>query len=196
MANPSSSTELLKRDDCLLVVIDMQAKLLPEIVGAAEVVRSCRRMVRAAGVLGVPVIYTEQYPRGLGPTVAELATWIGDGGPIEKTAFGCYDCAEFAQRVAEVGKRTLLLCGIEAHICVCQTALQSLSRGHRVYLLEDAIGARSSPAREVGIARMRVAGALPSHTEMAIYELLGAAATTEFRAILPIIKEEASPSAA
>jgi nicotinamidase-related amidase len=139
----------------------------------------------------VPVLFTEQYPKGLGPTVPGLASLFGETRPIAKTAFGCYGCDEFADAIDRLGRRSVLLCGIEAHICVYQTAAQALERGAAVYVLEDAVGARGEEARQIGFARMRAAGAVPAHTEMAIYELLGAAATPDFRAILPIIKEEA-----
>lgn len=186
----SAVRRLLSRDQAVLLVVDMQEKLLPAIAGADRILRSCRRIVRAAQTLGLPVLFTEQYPRGLGRTVPGLAALFGESPAIEKTAFGCFDCAEFVDAIERTARHALLLCGIEAHICVYQTALQALGRGLDVYLLEDAVGARSDEARQVGLARLHAAGAVPSHTEMAIYELLGAAATPEFRAILPIIKEE------
>ena len=186
-----AARRLLRRDQAVLLVVDMQAKLVPAIADAGRIVRGCRRAVRALDVLRVPVLFTEQYPRGLGPTVPELAGLFGERRPVEKTAFGCYDCPEFVDALAATGRRDLLLCGIEAHICVYQTALQALARGFAVYLLEDAVGARTEEARRVGLERLHAAGAVPSHTEMAIYELLGAAGTPEFRAVLPVIKEEA-----
>ncbi len=185
------AARLLRRGDALLVVIDMQARLAPAIAGAPAFVRACRRAVRAFDLLGEPVLFTEQYPQGLGPTVSELAELFGERRPISKTSFGCFDCAEFAQAVEQTGRRSLLLCGIEAHICVYQTALQALSRGFAVYLLADAVGARTEEARRLGLERLLAAGAVASHTEMVIYELLGAAGTPEFRSILTVIKEEA-----
>jgi nicotinamidase-related amidase len=182
----------LRREDALLVVVDMQARLVPVIAEEAALVRSCRRAVRALDLLGVPAIFTEQYPQGLGPTVPSLAELLQGRQPISKTCFGCFDCAEFAGAVEQTGRRALLLCGIEAHICVYQTALQALRRGYAVHILEDAIGARTAQARCVGLRRLQVVGALPSHTEMAIYELLGAAGAPEFRSVLTVIKEEAA----
>ena len=169
----------------------MQARLVPAIAGAPALVRACRRAVRAFDLLGEPVMFTEQYPQGLGSTVPELAGLFGERVPISKTCFGCFDCAEFAEGVEQTGRQTLLLCGIEAHICVYQTALQALRRGFAVYLLADAVGARTVEARRLGLERLQVAGAVASHTEMAIYELLGAAGTPEFRSVLNVIKEEA-----
>jgi nicotinamidase-related amidase len=188
-ANPAA--RLLQRDDALLVVIDMQARLVPVIAGADAVVRACRRAVRAFDLLQVPAVFTEQYPQGLGPTVPEVAELLGERRAIAKTTFGCFNCDPFVQAVEQRGRRSLLLCGIEAHICVFQTSLQALGRGFDVYLLEDAIGARTDEARRVGLARLHAAGAVPSHTEMAIYELLGAARSAEFRSVLAVIKEEA-----
>lgn len=188
---PAPARRLLCRDDVVLLVVDMQAGLVPAIADAGHVVRACRRAIRAMDVLQVPVLFTEQYPRGLGPTVPELATLFGERRPVEKTAFGCYGCADFVAAVTNTGRRSVLLCGIEAHICVYQTALQALQRGFAVSVLEDAVGARTAEARHIGLERLRMAGAVPSYTEMAIYELLGVAGTPEFRAVLPIIKEEA-----
>lgn len=187
----SPARRRLRRDDAIVVAVDMQEKLVPAIAGAADIVRGCRRMIRAADVLGVPVVFTEQYPRGLGATVPELAELFNGRQPIQKTEFGCYACDEFAEAMRQAGRSQVLLCGIEAHICVFQTGLQALERGATVYVLEDAVGARTQEAHDIGLARLRLAGAVPSHTEMAIYELLGAAATPDFRAVLPIIKEEA-----
>src|SRR5919204_5888013 len=133
MSDECPAAQLLRRADCILAVVDMQAKLVPEIAGAAEVVRSCRRIVRAADLLGVPVVFTEQYPRGLGPTVPQLVELFRDRRPIEKTAFGCFDCSAFAEHLGQTGRTALLLCGIEAPIRVFQTAAQALQRGFRVY---------------------------------------------------------------
>lgn len=188
-ANPAA--RLLRRDDALLVVIDMQVRLVPVIADAPPVVRACRRAVRACDVLNVPAIFTEQYPQGLGPTVPGVADLLGERQPIAKTTFGCFNCDPFVEAVEQSGRHCLLLCGIEAHICVFQTSLQALGRGFDVYLLEDAIGARTDEARRIGLTRLHAAGAVPSHTEMAIYELLGAARSAEFRSVLTVIKEEA-----
>ncbi|HVA62426.1 MAG TPA: isochorismatase family protein [Terriglobales bacterium] len=172
------------------MVIDMQARLVPAITAAPAVVRACRRAIRALDLLAVPVIFTEQYPQGLGPTVEGVAELFGERRPVAKTSFGCFNSDAFAQALEQSGRRSLLLCGIEAHICVFQTAVQALRRGFAVYLLEDAIGARTVEAHRSGLARLALAGAVPSHTEMAIYEHLGTAGSKEFRSVLAIIKEE------
>lgn len=191
-ASVSPAGRLLQRGDALLLVIDMQARLVPVIAESAAVVRACRRAIRALDVLGVPAMFTEQYPQGLGATIPALAQLMGERRAIAKTAFGCFDCEPFVQAVERTGRRSLLLCGVEAHICIFQTALQALGRGLDVYLLEDAIGARTDEARQVGLARLHAAGAVPSHSEMAIYELLGAANSADFRSVLTVIKEEAA----
>lgn len=185
------AARLLERADTVLAVIDVQTRLMSAIAGAPAVLRACRRAVRGFDLLGVPALFTEQYPKGLGPTSPEVADLFGARAPITKTEFGCFACADFATALEQTGRRSLLLCGVEAHICIYQTALQALARGYTVYLLEDAIGARTAEARQIGLARLHAAGAVPSHTEMAIYELLGAAGSSEFRALLSIVKEEA-----
>lgn len=189
---PPAAGRILERPEVVLAVVDLQARLVPAIAEAPAVVRSCRRIIRACDVLGVPILFTEQYPQGLGPTVPEVAELFAERRPIAKTTFGCFACDDFVQTIEHTGRRSLLLAGVEAHICVFQTALQAMARGFDVYVLEDAVGARTEEARRTGFARLRVAGAVPSHSEMAIYELLGAAGTPEFRSVLAIVKDEAS----
>ena len=143
------------------------------------------KLIRFSKIAGLPVIVTEQ--EKLGPTLPEL---LGEGtavAAVPKVDFNCFGCEAFVKRVGESGKRTLILCGIEAHICVAQTALSALG-GFRVQVIQDAIGSRTPENRDVAIARMRAGGAAITSTEMFIYEILERAGTEEFKAVLPLVK--------
>ncbi len=180
--------------DSALVLIDVQERLVPAIFEHERTVRACRRILRVAQLLGVPIVATEQNPRGLGPTVASLKEVLGGTEPIAKMEFSCFGSPAFVDVVLELNRPNLLLCGIESHICVYQTAIDALRAGYNVSVLVDAVSARTALAAQVGVERLWFAGAVPAHTEMAMYEWLGVAGTTAFRSALQIIKEEADPS--
>jgi len=180
----------LRRDETVLLVVDVQERLMPLIFEAERVVRNCAVLVRAAGVLGLPVVATEQNPGKLGATVPEVASVLsetGAGGPLAKMLFSaCTDGVVAA--LERHGRRSVLLCGVEAHVCVMQTALDLVERGFTVFVAENAISSRYEADKRVGYERMRLAGALPTSTESAIFEMLREAGTAEFRALLPLVK--------
>ena len=182
---------LLNKDDCALVVVDIQEKLLPPIHERERLVRNSQLLLRLAKILGLPVIATTQYAQGLGRTVSEIAELLPKDEAIDKLQFGCFGDDRFrAALKALPGKRnTLLLSGIETHICVMQTALGALNNGYIVHVASDAVGSRSEWNWNIGLERMQAAGALISSTEMIIYELLGASGTPAFKAMLPHLKE-------
>jgi nicotinamidase-related amidase len=182
------SPELMARDDTGLLVVDVQQKLMPLISGQRRLIWNIGRLIRGAQALGVPVAGTEQYPQGLGPTVPELAALIG---PMpDKLAFSCGACGEVFARFQERGVHRLLLAGIEAHVCVQQTALDLLAAGFRVYLAVDAIGARFEIDREVALRRMDSAGATLTTVESALFEWCGASGTLEFKQISALVREQ------
>lgn len=172
----------------VLVVVDEQERLMPSISEVGRVVGRTRWMIGIADAIGLPVIFTEQYPKGLGPTTPELRALFGDRTPIPKSSFGCYGCEEFASAMTAGGYETVLLTGVETHICVFQTAAQSVERGLRVHALTDAMGAGSPEDHAVGLERLRQIGAVTSSTTMAAYEYLREAGTPLFRHVLPLLK--------
>lgn len=178
----------LSPENSVLICIDYQEKLLPKIHLAKEIIKKAVLMVKSAKVLKVPVVVTEQYPKGLGRTVAELREALGDHEPIEKIHFNCFGSERFARELEKLGRENLLTMGIEAHVCVYQTVVEALDRGYQVYLLEDAVSSRSPEDRRIAFERMVQAGAKPSSVEMAIYEMLKAAGTPEFKEILKFVK--------
>ncbi|HEV7768412.1 MAG TPA: hydrolase [Thermoanaerobaculia bacterium] len=181
----------LDRDQAVLVVIDVQEKLMPVIDGAADVVRNIERLVRGCHILGIPVILTEQYVKGLGPTVESLRRVFEETSgyrPIEKSCFSAYGCEPFATTLASLGRNQVLIAGVETHVCVYQTVEDLLARDLFVSVIEDAVSSRVAQNRETALRRMLSDGAKPSSTEMALFELTVNAGTDEFRAISRLVK--------
>jgi len=180
----------LSADQAALVVVDIQEKLLPPIHQKEQLVRNSQLLLRLAGILKIPVVATTQYAKGLGKTVPEIASLLPPDEPIDKLQFGCFASPEFRSALKALpGRRnTVLLCGMETHICVMQTALGALEQGYLVHVASDAVGSRSEWNWKIGLERMRAAGALISSTEMIIYELLGGSGTAEFKQMLQYLK--------
>jgi nicotinamidase-related amidase len=175
----------LRRDDALLVVIDMQERLLPVIAGKERVVENALRLVKFARIIGVPILLTEQ--QNLGETASEIREELKDILPVIKLEFDCFESRAFTDRLGQLNRNTLIIIGIESHICVAQTALHALSR-YAVHVVSDAVSSRSPHNWEVALERMRQAGVTVTSTEMVIYELLGRAGTDQFRETLKLIK--------
>jgi len=177
---------LLERADTVLVVVDLQSRLLSHIPGADAVVDRAVRLGRAARVLDLPILWTEQ--ENLGPTDPRVAEALAGLQPMRKIHFGCFGCEAFSPAVRATGRRTLLLVGIEAHICVAQTALQALQADYGVHVAADAVGSRDPLHRDLALRRIEAAGGVVTCWESALYELLERAGTDEFRACLPLVK--------
>jgi nicotinamidase-related amidase len=181
------SSELMSRGDTALVVIDAQEKLIPAVVASARIVWNVRRLIDAARILGLPVAASEQYPQGLGATVAELASRLPDR-PSKRT----FSCRELVALFADLRQRQivkLLLCGIETHVCVQQTALDLMADGWRVYIPVDAVSARSDIDHQTALGRMEASGAVLTTTEAALFEWCETAAVPEFRQISQLVRE-------
>ena len=176
----------LTKENCLLLFVDVQTRLLPEMWEAERLERNCEMLAVCARRLKIPVVVTEQNSAKLGGTADALRAALGAFEPIEKMRFSAWPDAQTAIEATQ--RTTVLLCGTESHICVAQTALDLLSNNFTVFGVWDAMSARQSWNRQVGWERMKSAGMLASSTESAIYELLGEAATDDFRALLPLIK--------
>lgn len=176
---------LIEREDSLLVMIDMQEKLFPVMAEKDALLSQVMKLIRFSKIAGLPVIVTEQ--EKLGPTLPEL---LGEGtavAAVPKVDFNCFGCEAFVKRLGESGKRTLILCGIEAHICVAQTALYAAS-DYEVHVVADAIASRSAENRRVALERMARSGVTITTTEMVIYELLKRAGTDTFKEVLKLVK--------
>lgn len=183
----NAAAELLDPRRTALVVVDLQEKLLPAIDEGSRVLANTRLLLHLARVLELPVIATTQYRRGLGDTVPEVDALL-PGPAIDKTSFGCFGDAGFRAQLRELGRDTLLVAGVESHICVAQTVLGALADGRVVHVAADAVGSRTAENRAIGLARMERAGAVVSSAEMAVYELLGRSDGPAFKALLPHLK--------
>jgi len=178
----------LTRQDAALLVVDVQEKLLPSIFEEERVRGNTLALVRAAQVLGVPVLVTEQYPKGLGKTATDVAEALAGVAAIEKLTFSTFGEPAFVEALKALGRRTLIVVGIEAHVCINQSVLDALSAGYQVHVLADAVSSRTEANWRLGLARMQQAGAVVSSTEMALFELLHVAGTPEFKEVLRLIK--------
>jgi len=171
-----------------LIVVDMQERLLPAIFEPERVVQNVVRLIRGAAILGVPVFATEQYRKGLGATIPEVAAAIAGVAPIEKVAFSACGATGVNATLKTKNLSDIILCGIEAHVCVSQTCLDLLDQQLRVFVVADAVSSRTSENHRIGLERMRNAGAVMASTEMVLFELLEKAGTEEFKQILALVK--------
>lgn len=191
---PADSTELARRplepEQCALIVVDIQERLLPPIWEKERLIRNAQLLIRLAGILKIPALVTTQYTKGLGSTVPEIAQLLPDTPVIDKLMFSCFGSDVFCSLLKRLpGQRTtLLLCGMEAHICVAQTALGALREGYLVHVAADAVSSRTELNWRIGLNRMQAAGAILSSTEMMIYELLRQSGAPAFKELLPYLK--------
>lgn len=186
-----AARRMLEVDGCALVVVDIQEKLLPPIFNKDSMVKNAQLLVRLAKIVSIPVMVTTQYSKGLGATIPAIASLTEDVRAIDKLEFSCFGSGIFRLRLKSLpgNRNTVLLCGMEAHICVMQTALGALNDGYLVHVASDAVGSRAESNWRVGLDRMRAAGAVISSTEMMMYELLRCSGTPHFKELLPYLKD-------
>jgi nicotinamidase-related amidase len=180
----------LQPDQCVLVVVDIQEKLLPPIFEKERLVRNSQLLIRLARIVNIPTVATTQYAKGLGPTVPEIASLLPDSQAIDKLEFSCFGSDAFCSQMKRFPghRNTVLLCGMESHICVTQTALAALREGYLVHVASDAVSSRTEWNWKIGLERMKAAGAIISSTEMMIYELLRRSGGAAFKELLPHLK--------
>ena len=180
---------LLDAGKSLLLLVDLQAGLMPKIIDTDRVTAVTKKLVSVARDLAVPVIVTEHYPEGLKPTISEVVNHLGeDYKPIGKKVFSCYGAGNFREALKRAGRSTLVLVGIETHICVLQTALQCLEAGYSVTVVVDGVGARARFDHDAALARMERSGVNLVTWEMVAYEWMRRADTPAFKKVLPHIK--------
>lgn len=178
---------MLTKEEVVLVIIDVQGKLAQIVDESEQVIQGIINVIKGANVLEVPVLWLEQYPKGLGPTVAAITDEI-KGEPIEKITFSAYETEAFRQQLEGLGRKKVLIAGIETHICVYQTAAQLLAAGYEVEVLADCVSSRTKGNREVGIQKMLQLGAKMTSVEMALFEMQQIAKGDAFKTISSIIK--------
>jgi nicotinamidase-related amidase len=180
----------LTSGNAIFVIIDLQEKLLPKIFEFERVTANCVLLIKFARAAGIPLLVTTQYERGLGPTVQEIKDTLPEIGSVDKVEFGCFENDRFLEqiRVLGHGRNTVVLCGIESHICLTQTALGALEKGYNVHVASDATSSRTQWNWNIGLDRMGKAGAVISSTEMILYEILKRSDSAAFKAILPYLR--------
>ncbi|MEZ5345237.1 MAG: hydrolase [Pyrinomonadaceae bacterium] len=180
---------MLDKNKTVLVVIDFQEAFRRSIPDFEELAANISNAVRGFDTLGIPVIVTEQYPKGLGHTAGEILSVLpSEAEVIEKTAFSSCGALEFTEKLDELNAKQILICGLETHICVNQTAHDLLDAGFDVHILEDAVGSRNVENKQTGLKKMQAGGAVASCVEMALFELMGDSKDRNFKAIQQIIK--------
>lgn len=180
----------LEAEQCALIVVDMQEKLLPPIWEKERLVKNIQLLIRLAGIMKIPALLTTQYAKGLGNTVPAVAEMLPNTQAIDKLMFSCFGSDAFCSMLKRLpGPRTtVLLCGMEAHICVMQTALGALQDGYLVHVASDAVSSRTQLNWQIGLDRMRSAGTILSSTEMMLYELMRSSGAPAFKELLPHLR--------
>lgn len=167
------------------MIVDVQERLVPAIAEFEPVLANVRRLLQGFATLGLPILATEQYPAGLGPTIAPVAELL-PAPPPAKVAFSCFGCQEFADAAGDY--LDLVIAGLETHVCVLQTALDALARGRRPFVVADAVGSRCERNRDIALAQLAFAGAVVTSTETILFQLLQVAGTDEFRAVSKLVR--------
>jgi nicotinamidase-related amidase len=181
--------ELLDRNRSALVIIDVQEKLFPRVHDHERVLARLDLLITAAKLMGIPMLLTEQYPKGLGPTIEAIRGMIPDTNPLTKTDFSCAASTGFKERLAALRRDQIVLVGIEAHVCVAQTALDLAAEGGDVIVVADAVSSRRPLDAQTALGRLQQSGLTLSTAEAVVFEWLRRAGTEEFKALRPKLKE-------
>ena len=179
---------LLSAADSLLLVIDIQDRLLPVMKDGDAVVGNTVRLLQGAQALDVPVLLTEQYPQGLGATVTPVRAAAGNAPALPKRDFSAWGDPAIRAHITDIGRPQVVVAGIEAHVCVLQSALQLVGAGYRVAVVSDAVSSRHADSVAIASQRMTAAGVMPVTTEMCLFEWLGTAANPAFKTVSALIK--------
>ena len=180
---------MLNVDNTVLVVIDVQGKLAEIMYEKEPLFANLERIIKGVQVLNIPIIWTEQVPEKLGPTLPQFSELlVNSSDPISKATFSCCGVSPFTDALKSLGRQQILITGIETHVCVYQTTLDLLAAGYKVQVVTDAVSSRTPENRHIGLTQMKDAGAALTSTEMALFELLRVAEGAEFKQIAKIVK--------
>jgi nicotinamidase-related amidase len=179
---------MLTAENTVLVVVDFQEKLVRAMHEQQALVENAAKMVQGAKILGLPILWTEQNPKGLGSTVPEIATLLSDNQPVTKLSFSCCGEARFMEQLLGLNRKQILLCGIESHVCVYQSAADLLNLGGEVQVVTDAVSARTPANKDIGLERCKELGASLTSAETALFELLKVAEGDKFKQMLKVVK--------
>jgi nicotinamidase-related amidase len=178
----------LETGNSLLAVIDVQGKLAHLVHEKEMLHKNIQILIKCANILGLPIVWAEQNPQGLGHTIPEIAELLKLQKPVPKMSFSCLGCDAFGQTLESHHRKQVLVTGIEAHVCVFQTVSDLLRKRYDVHVIADAVSSRSAVNKQIGLDRMKTEGAVISSTEMAVFELLKIAEGTSFKEIIKILK--------
>lgn len=179
---------ILDSHKAVLLIVDVQERFRKHIPDFADMSRNIAILVEASKILQFPVFVTEQYPQGLGKTVAEIAACVGDHQHFEKSCFSCCGSEPFMAALNKTDRKQIIVCGIEAHVCVSQTVHGLLEQGYSPHIISDAVASRSPKNKEVGLSKMVASGAVLSSVEMALFEMLIESGTEKFIAVQRLVK--------
>jgi nicotinamidase-related amidase len=179
---------LLIADQSLLLLVDLQDRLVPAVDGGEQVLARVRILLETAGALGLPVVVSEQYPKGLGATVERLGPLPANTAIIDKLSFSCWREPRLRAFIEGSGRRQVVICGMETHVCVLQTAIDLREAGLDVFVVADGVGSRSPERRRLGLERMRDRAVDVVDSEMVVFEWLERAGTEQFRAMIKLLK--------
>lgn len=179
---------MLTIDNAVLVVIDVQEKLMKVMCQREELIENLQKLIRGVQVFNVPIIVTEQYPQGLGATIQEIAKLLSNAQPLPKLSFSCCDDEEFVKKLDMLRRRQVVVSGIESHVCVYQTVRDLINSRYEVHVVTDTVSSRTLGNKEVGLNMMRQMGAVLTSTETALFEMLKIAKGESFKAISQIVK--------
>lgn len=174
--------------NCCLVVVDIQGKLAQLMHGKQSLFKNIQILIKSAKILNIPIIWCQQCPKSLGPTTPAIAELLADNEPIDKAGFSCCSQKQFNSNLIDLGRGQILLCGIETHVCIYQTAVDLHRKGYEVEVIADAVSSRTTENKQIAIDKMAVKGIGISSTEMVIFELLGTAEHPNFKQIAKLVK--------
>jgi nicotinamidase-related amidase len=185
---PDRHPSLLTRSSIFLMV-DVQEKLYPYVANKEDMLKNIQKLLKFAKIMNIPVVVTEHYPKGLGRTIDEIKPLIQDIKPIEKTTFSCIRNEELFSMLKKFESKSLVIFGIESHICIAQTALDAKAQGYDVHVVVDAISSRSDFNKGIGVEKMRHFGLVMTSTETVLYEIMERKDIKEFKEVLPLLKD-------
>ncbi len=179
---------MITTEDTALVLVDVQGRLAQSMHNKKDLFENLKTMVKGAHVLGVPILWAEQNPDGLGPTIPEIAELLTNQSPVSKFSFSCCGCDQFLKDLQALNCKNILIVGIEAHVCVYQTAADLTKLRYHVQVVADAVSSRTAENKQIGLQKSKAAGAILTSTETALFELLKEARGDRFKQIIHLVK--------
>ncbi len=179
---------MLDVQNCCLVVVDVQGRLAELMYERDVLFKNIQILIKAANLLSIPVLWTQQQPQSIGETIPQISELLTDNEPINKACFSCCGLEEFNDKINALGRKQVLLCGIEAHVCIYQTAIELIASGKEVHVIADAVSSRTKGNKAIAIQRMTAEGAKISSTEMAVFELLKTSEHPQFKQVIQLVK--------